>query len=98
MRQRLPNLALLRHADRLRGCPFIGVERKCRMGGQNDAIDPTRSLPAPKGGNYDSFRQTRGARSDEVQDPEMASDPDADRPRVRNGFCASTKWLGIATP
>jgi len=33
-------MAPLRHADRLRICPFIGVDRKWPAGGQNDAIDP----------------------------------------------------------
>jgi hypothetical protein len=37
-------LARLRYADRLRACPFIGVDRKQTVDGQNDANDPERSL------------------------------------------------------
>jgi hypothetical protein len=36
--------APLRHADRLRACPLIGVERKGPAHGQSDAIDPMRTL------------------------------------------------------
>jgi hypothetical protein len=38
-----PLLAPLRHANRFRNCPLIGVDRKWRVCGQNDAIDPTET-------------------------------------------------------
>jgi hypothetical protein len=37
-------VAPLRHADRYRGCPVIGVDRTSPFGRQNDAIDPERTL------------------------------------------------------
>jgi hypothetical protein len=39
-------MARLRHADRLRKCPFCGVDRKSSADGENDAIDPIRKLMA----------------------------------------------------
>jgi hypothetical protein len=41
------SLALLRHADRLSGCPFIGVDRKWLTKRQNDEIDPSRVWTLP---------------------------------------------------
>ena len=41
--QRLPFLALLRHAGRFSQCPLLGEDRKCSAHCQNDAIDPTET-------------------------------------------------------
>ena len=39
-----PEVARLRHANRLGRCLFIGVDRKLRVGGPNDAKDPKLTL------------------------------------------------------
>ena len=44
----LPKLAPLRHADRLRACLFIGVDRKWPAHRQGDANDPQRTLAAAR--------------------------------------------------
>jgi hypothetical protein len=43
-RRRSPFLALLRHADGMRGCLFIETERKWAARGQTGANDPRRTL------------------------------------------------------
>src|SRR5260370_3487144 len=47
-----PKLALLRGADRLRDCLFIGLDRKRLTRGQNDAIDPTRTAVSAGGDHW----------------------------------------------
>jgi hypothetical protein len=37
-------MAPLRHANRFRNCPLVGVDRKWRVCRQNDANDPTETL------------------------------------------------------
>jgi hypothetical protein len=46
---RIKITAGLRHADRPRKCPLVGVDRKSSADAQNDAIDPTETLAAPSG-------------------------------------------------
>src|SRR5437762_7523510 len=44
-RERFSPLALLRSADRLWNCPFIGVDRKSSAHRQNGAFDPPPTSP-----------------------------------------------------
>jgi hypothetical protein len=102
LRPHRPNNPLVRHANALCECPFVGVDRKWSCHGQNDAIDPNRKLRAPRRELCYPPSNAMG-RFNEAADPQMALAARAERPRVLAGpHDSNMAWhphlLGAARP